>query len=246
MNRNNNKQQDSWTMPRRVFVASALAAGAVTTFGVKHVDATSVAALPGLAFPINELEPVISERTLTFHHGKHHKAYVDTLNKLVEGTEYANMTLAQIVTTARTRPADTPIFNSAAQAWNHAFYWKCLAPAGSCVDPPDCLARTMARDFGTVLACKKAIIDAALKLFGNGWVWLVSRSDGTLSVMTTSNAETPLGQDGLTPLFTIDLWEHAYYLDWQNRRGDHVESVLELVSNWNFVSTNYAISQNVL
>lgn len=240
MNRNDNKQQDSWTMPRRVFVASALAAGTITAFGVKRVDATTVAALPGLTFPINELEPVISERTLSFHHGKHHKAYVDTLNKLVEGTGYTEMSLAQIVTTARTRPADTPIFNNAAQAWNHAFYWKCLAPVGSATDVPELLARAMAHNFGSTHACKQAIVDAALKQFGNGWVWLIARPDGTLAVMTTANAETPLGQANLTPILTIDLWEHAYYLDWQNRRGDHVASVLDLVTNWNFASANYA------
>lgn len=240
MNRSNSKQQNSGSMPRRTFVASALATGAFAAFAVRRVEATTVAALPGLAFPISELEPVISERTLSFHHGKHHKAYVDTLNRLVEGTEYADMTLAQVVVAARTRPADAPIFNNAAQAWNHAFYWKSLAPAGSSVTPSEDLAHAMARDFGSVRACRKAIVDAALGQFGNGWVWLVARPDGTLAVLTTANAETPLGQAGLTPLFVIDLWEHAYYLDWQNRRGDHVESMLELVTNWNFASANYA------
>jgi len=199
--------------------------------------ATTSAALnlAPLPYPVDALEPVISSQTLSVHHGKHHRTYVETLNKLVVGTELANLTLDQIVTATAGKADRVSIFNNASQAWNHDFYWKSLKPNGG-GEPPQVLKREMEAAFGTIDACLKELADGAVSQFGSGWAWLVL--DGTrLKVMKTGNADSPFSE-GLTPLLTIDVWEHAYYLDYQNKRADHVNAVIDKLANWGFAAEN--------
>ena len=192
--------------------------------------------LPPLPFAATALEPVISAATLGFHHGKHHQGYVDTLHTLVDGTGMANRTLEEIIFATSGQSAQTAIFNAAAQAWNHGFYWQSLSPAAT--SPNGALATAIIRDFGSMTALKAALVKAATGQFGSGWAWLVARGE-TLSVMATSNAGVPFTQ-GFVPLLTIDVWEHAYYLDWQNRRADHVEALIDRHLDWDFAGRNYA------
>lgn len=193
-------------------------------------------ALAPLPYEQDALQPVISANTLSFHYGKHHKAYVDNLNKLIQGTEFADLPLEKIVKAAK-GPEHTAVFNNAAQAWNHAFYWKCLRPNGG-GEPPATLSRLMESSFGSVAACKKELAAAAVGQFGSGWAWLV-RSGEKLEILKTANADTPLTGTS-KPLLTIDVWEHAYYLDYQNRRADHVNAVLDKLANWEFAAENLA------
>jgi superoxide dismutase, Fe-Mn family len=188
-----------------------------------------------LPYEENALAPVISANTLAYHYGKHHRGYVETVNRLIVGTAFAEMSLEQIVRSSAGEAAHVPIFNSAAQAWNHAFYWQSLRPrAGG--EPPIALKVLMEESFGGVEQCKKALSSTALGQFGSGWAWLV-QDHGKLKVVGTSNAHTPIEQ-GLNPLLTIDVWEHAYYLDYQNRRAEHVNEVLERLINWEFALQN--------
>ena len=191
--------------------------------------------LPPLPYADDALAPVISAHTITFHYGKHHKGYVETLNKLVAGTEFANLPLEKIIADTAGKADKTAIFNNAAQAWNHTFYWHSLRPKGG-GEPPAVLKPKIEAAFGTVDACKKELSTAALAQFGSGWVWLVLDSD-KLKVVKTGNADSPLTK-GLKPLLTIDVWEHAYYLDYQNRRADYVNAVLEKLINWDFAADN--------
>ena len=191
--------------------------------------------LPALPYPQNALEPVISANTLGFHYGKHHKTYVDQLNKLIVGTEFADMPLEQIVKTTSRQADRAAIFHNAAQAWNHSFYWRSLRPKGG-GEPPATLKRQIESSFGSVDACKKELSTAAVGEFGSGWAWLVQDGE-KLKVVKTDNADTPLTQSS-KPLLTIDVWEHAYYLDYQNRRVDHVNAVLDKLVNWEFASEN--------
>lgn len=197
-------------------------------------------ALAPLPYAENALEPVITAKTLSFHYGKHHAGYLATLNKLVAGTPYAGQPLDAIVRKAAAEQA-TPIFNNAAQAWNHAFYWNSLAPVGAGGVPEGAFGEAVARDFGSFADMKTALADAAVKRFGSGWAWLVAKG-GKLAVISTPNAETPLTQAGVTPLLTVDVWEHAYYLDWQNRRADYVAALLDKLANWKFAAANFARS----
>jgi Fe-Mn family superoxide dismutase len=191
--------------------------------------------LPALPYPENALEPVISGKTLSFHHDKHHRAYIDTTNKLIAGTDLADLSLIQIVTATAGKADRAAVFHNAAQAWNHDFYWHCLKPKGG-GEPPAVLRSRLEAAFGSVEACKKELSSRAVSQFGSGWAWLVL--DGVkLKVVTTDNADTPLTQ-GLTPLLAIDVWEHAYYLDYQNRRADHVNAVIDKLANWEFAAAN--------
>jgi Fe-Mn family superoxide dismutase len=191
--------------------------------------------LAALPWKADALEPVISANTLSFHHGKHHKAYVDNLNKLVvEKTRYAGITLEQVVVASAKESADVAVFNNAAQDWNHAFFWKSLRPGAAA--PSGRLAERIAADFGSVDACKTALADAAKGQFGSGWAWLIEDA-GKLAVVKTSNADTPLTQ-GKKPLLVIDVWEHAYYLDHQNRRADYVAGVIDKLLDWEFAARN--------
>ena len=197
--------------------------------------AASPLALPPLPYAENALEPVITAKTMGFHYGKHHKGYVDNLNKLIAGTEYANLSLEKIITSTAGRPEKTAIFNNAAQAWNHTFYWKSMKPKGG-GEPPAALKQKIEASFASVDACKKELASAAVSQFGSGWAWLVLEG-GKLKVVKTANADVPL-TTGMKPLLTIDVWEHTYYLDYQNRRADYVNSVLDNLINWEFALQN--------
>jgi Fe-Mn family superoxide dismutase len=191
--------------------------------------------LPALPYAESALEPVISSKTLGFHYGKHHKTYVETLNKLIVGTEFADMPLQSIIKATRRQPDHAAIFNNAAQVWNHTFYWNSLKPNGGGA-PPAALAQRMQTSFGGVDQCKQELANAAVGQFGSGWAWLVQEGE-TLKVLKTGNAETPL-TDGPRPLLTIDVWEHAYYLDYQNRRVDYVKALIDKLANWQFAAEN--------
>lgn len=186
--------------------------------------------LPPLPYDRAALEPHISGETLDFHYGKHHKTYVDNLNKLIEGTEFSALPLEEII-----RKSQGGMFNNAAQVWNHTFYWNCMKPDGG-GEPGGKLLEALNKAFGSFASFKEQFSDNAIKTFGSGWGWLVQRPDGSLALVSTSNAATPLtGED--TPLLTCDVWEHAYYIDYRNARPKYVESFWNLV-NWDFVASN--------
>lgn len=191
--------------------------------------------LPPLPYAEDALAPVISARTVGLHHGKHQRGYVDTLNKLIAGTPYAEMTLEDIITATAGQADELPVFNNAAQAWNHDFYWKSLRSDGGGV-PPLSIRPLIEASFESVDACTAMLADAAIKHFGSGWAWLVLER-GKLKVITTSNAEVPATR-GQRPLLAIDVWEHAYYLDYENRRPEHVRAVLDKLVNWGFAADN--------
>ncbi|SFW10827.1 superoxide dismutase [Nitrosovibrio sp. Nv17] len=193
--------------------------------------------LPPLPYADDALDPVISAHTLSFHYGKHHKAYVDNLNKLVAGTELADRSLEEIIAATAGQADKAGVFNNAAQIWNHTFYWNSLKPGGG-GQPPAALRERIEASFGSVDACKQELAAAATTQFGSGWAWLVRDGD-TLKVVKTGNADVPLTK-GLTPLLTLDVWEHAYYLDYQNRRADYVNAVLDKLINWGFAADNHA------
>jgi superoxide dismutase, Fe-Mn family len=191
--------------------------------------------LPPLPYEQDALAPVISGNTLSFHYGKHHKTYVETLNKLIVGTEFADMPLEKIIKATSGQADHAAIFNNAAQTWNHTFYWKSLKPNGG-GEPPAALKQLIESSFGSVDDCKKELSKAAVGQFGSGWAWLVQ--DGAkLKIVKTPNAQTPL-TESTPPLLTIDVWEHAYYLDYQNRRPDFVQAFLDHLVNWDFVAQN--------
>ncbi|MGE5250908.1 MAG: superoxide dismutase [Bacteroidota bacterium] len=191
--------------------------------------------LPPLPYAENALEPVVTANTLSFHYGKHHKAYVDNLNKLIAGTEYAGLPLEKIITSTAGKSDKAAIFNNAAQTWNHTFYWNSLKPNGG-GEPPAALLQKIVASFGSLDACKKEFSSAGVSQFGSGWAWLVL-DGGLLKVVKTANADDPL-TTGLKPLLTIDVWEHAYYLDYQNRRADYANAVLDKLINWEFALQN--------
>ncbi|MGH8086518.1 MAG: superoxide dismutase [Fe] [Lysobacter sp.] len=186
--------------------------------------------LPPLPYEKNALEPHISAETLEYHYGKHHKAYVDNLNKMIEGTEFADMPLEDII-----RKSQGGMFNNAAQVWNHTFYWNCLSPNGG-GEPTGKLLEAINKAFGDFAKFKEQFSETAVKTFGSGWGWLVQRADGALALVSTANANTPLTGDD-TALLTCDVWEHAYYIDYRNARPKYVESFWNLV-NWDFVASN--------
>ena len=191
--------------------------------------------LSPLPYAENALEPIITAKTISFHYGKHHKTYVDNLNKFVAGTEYAGQSLEKIITSTSGQPDKTAIFNNAAQTWNHTFYWKCMTPGGG-GEPPTKLKQRIEASFGSVEACKKELASTAVSQFGSGWAWLVL-DGGKLRILKTANADVPLTM-GMKPLLTIDVWEHAYYLDYQNRRADYVNALLDKLINWEFALQN--------
>ena len=191
--------------------------------------------LPKLPFAENALEPVISARTISFHYGKHHATYVDKLNELVAGTPYESMPLVEVVKKSARQEKDKAIFNNAAQAWNHDFYWHSMAANGG--EPSGRIKDALQSSFGGVKEFKEAFAKAAVAQFGSGWAWLVKGADGKLKIATTSNADTPIAH-GETALLTADVWEHAYYLDYQNRRPDHVKAWLDRLANWAFAENN--------
>ncbi len=222
---------------RRQFLGASLGAASALMLGglARPAQAASSIVLPALPYADTALAPVISANTLGFHYGKHHKAYVDNLNKLVAGSDLADLSLEQIIARVMGKPDKTAIFNNAAQAWNHTFYWYSLRPNGG-GEPPAALKARIEASFGSVEALKKEFAQAALSQFGSGWAWVVA-DGGALKIVKTGNADMPQAQ-GYTPLLTVDVWEHAYYLDYQNRRGDYVNAVLDKLINWEFALKN--------
>ncbi len=222
---------------RRGFLLAA--AGTVAALAapgfIGSARAASSHALPPLPYGENALEPIISARTIGFHYGKHHKGYVDNFNKLVAGTEYADLPLEKVIALTAGKPDRAAIFNNAAQVWNHTFYWKSMRPGGGGA-PPAALKQKIDASFGSVASCREELAGAALAQFGSGWAWLV-RDAERLKVVRTGNADVPLTA-GLKPLLTIDVWEHAYYLDYQNRRADYVNAVLDKLIDWEFALQN--------
>ena len=191
--------------------------------------------LPPLPYAENALDPVISATTLSFHYGKHHRAYVDNLNKAVVGTPLATMSLREVVMTTYGVADKTGIYNNASQDWNHSFYWKSLRAQGGGAPPP-ALQQKIDAAFGSLDGLKKEWLAAATSQFGSGWAWLVLDGD-KLAITKTGNADSPLTR-GQKPLLTIDVWEHAYYLDYQNRRADYMTAVLDKLINWGFAADN--------
>ena len=186
--------------------------------------------LPTLNYELDALVPYISKNTMEFHYLKHHQTYVDNLNKLIAGTEFENMALEEIVQKTVGKPEYTAIFNNAAQVWNHTFFWNCMRPNGGS-RPQGRLLEDIIKTFGSYEDFCKEFKAAALAQFGSGWAWLVRRADGGLEIMKTANADNPLAH-GLEALITIDVWEHAYYLDYQNRRGDFIDAFLNHLVDW--------------
>jgi superoxide dismutase, Fe-Mn family len=187
--------------------------------------------LPELPYTLDALEPVISRQTFEFHYGKHHQAYVTNLNNLIKGTEFENSDLETIV-----KKAEGPIFNNGAQVWNHTFYFSSFSPGGGGV-PKGALGDAINNSFGTFDKFKEAFSQAAATLFGSGWAWLVKKADGSLEIVKESNAGNPL-RSGLKPILTCDVWEHAYYLDYQNKRPDYIQKFWDIV-DWKVVSARY-------
>jgi len=235
MSKINNKQLMG--MSRRDFIITSAGLGASIAIGSfsNCAKAAPTHTLPNLPYDENALEPVISAKTISFHYGKHHQGYVNKLNKQLVDTELAEMPLDKIIMATANKADKIAIFNNAAQTWNHTFYWKSLKPNGG-GEPPSALTKMIKDSFGSVEACKKEFASVAGSQFGSGWAWLVL--DGKkLRVVKTANAEVPFTK-GLKPLLTIDVWEHAYYLDYQNRRGDYVNAVLDKLVDWEFVLQN--------
>lgn len=227
-------QEDS--LSRRQFLLTGTALAAAPLIGAPVVArAAAPHVLPPLPYPDNALAPVISAQTIGFHYAKHHQAYLTNLNKMVEGTAMAEMSLEQVVRSTAGAADKAGLFNNAAQVWNHTFYWNGLRPNGGGA-PGKELASRIEKDFGSLEALRKELFTAASTQFGSGWAWLVEEGD-KMKVVKTGNAETPLTR-GMKPLFTIDVWEHAYYLDYQNRRADYINALLDKLINWEFVSKN--------
>jgi superoxide dismutase, Fe-Mn family len=191
-----------------------------------------------LPYAEDALEPYISAKAIQFHHGKHHRAYIDTLNRLVQGTAMSTTPLEEIIQNTAGRDAQRPIFNNAGQVWNHNFFWSCIRADGG--RPNRAVEQWLAQDLGGIEVFKETFRNAAVACFGSGWAWLVLDVDGKLKVTTTSNADTPMVH-GQTALLTCDVWEHAYYLDYQNRRGDFVSAFLDHLVNWDCVASTLGV-----
>ncbi len=194
--------------------------------------------LPALPYSEDALQPHVSSNTISFHYGKHHQAYVDNLNKMINGTDLDDTSLEDIVKASAGKPDKAGVFNNSAQVWNHTFYWHSMSPNGGGA-PTGKIAELIDRDFGSYDEFKAAFAAAGATQFGSGWAWLVSVGD-KLEVRKTPNAETPLTEDGVTPLLTMDVWEHAYYLDYQNKRPAYIETFLNELVNWDFANQNLA------
>jgi superoxide dismutase, Fe-Mn family len=186
--------------------------------------------LPDLPYPKDALEPAMSAETFEYHHGKHHATYVDTLNKLIDGTEHAGKSLEDII-----RASEGPLFNNSAQVWNHTFFWHCMKPGGG-GEPQGELRQAIERDLGSIDKFKEEFTQAGITQFGSGWAWLVMEG-GRLKVTKTPNAENPLSKDQ-TALLTADVWEHAYYIDYRNKRPAFLEAFFKDLVNWDFVAEN--------
>jgi len=244
------KKRISFSISRRQFFKGALAGSAFLSAeflaltsrpnasflsNSSQEQVPSIFKLPPLPFAENALEPYISARTIGFHYGKHHQAYTDNINKLVQNTEFAKLSLEDIIKVTASDSSKASIFNNAAQAWNHTFYWKSMKANGG-GSPGKKLADRITASFGSFDNFKKEFMEAAASLFGSGWVWLVADGN-TLKIVKTGNADNPLSK-GQIPLLTIDVWEHAYYLDYQNRRKDYIATFIDHLINWDFAEEN--------
>ena len=192
--------------------------------------------LPDLPYARGALAPHISENTLDFHYGKHHQAYVDNLNKMIEGTDHANASLEEIIQDSAGDSGKAGVFNNSAQVWNHTFYWNSMSPNGGGAPSGD-VANAIKDAFGGFDRFKEEFSTAGATQFGSGWAWLVAK-DGKVEVRKTPNAETTLTEKGVTPLLTMDVWEHAYYLDFQNKRPAYISTFLDSLINWDFANEN--------
>ena len=232
-----------YALNRRRFLTTLLAGSAALAFGDLAVPRQARAAasgpftLPPLPYPENALSPAISTNTVGFHYGKHHQGYVNNLNQLVAGTPLADQSLEAVIKTTTGKADQVAIFNNAAQVWNHTFYWNSMRPNGG-GKPSGPLAELIEKSFGDYDKFKAEFAKTATSQFGSGWAWLVKDGD-KLIVTKTGNADTPIAH-GQQPLLTIDVWEHAYYLDYQNRRADYVAAVLDNLINWDFAARNLA------
>jgi Fe-Mn family superoxide dismutase len=225
--------------PRAGFAATRMVAGRRGPPAPRPPPATAMAIeLPPLPYAHDALAPHINAQTLQIHHGKHHQAYVTNGNKLIEGTELASKPLVEIVKATAGKADKAGVFNNAAQVWNHTFYWHSMKPKGG-GKPTGAIAQKLTTDFGTWEKFVELFSQAGATQFGSGWAWLCLKG-GKLEVQKTPNAETPLTQAGVTPLLTMDVWEHAYYLDYQNRRPDYIKTFLEHLVNWDFANENLA------
>jgi len=227
-------------MDRRTFVGALISGCAIAATGMYGLYGSSTAQAspditqPPLPYKEDALEPFISKRTIEFHYGKHHKAYIDNTNQLAGAAGLGNLSLEEIMKKTAGSAEQVPIFNNAAQAWNHAFYWKSMLPGAS--KPNERLTKMINDSFGSHENLNKEFQNMGVTQFGSGWAWLVL-DQGKLKVTKTSNADNPLVH-GQVPLLTIDVWEHAYYLDYQNRRADYVKAVLDNLLNWEFAAAN--------
>jgi superoxide dismutase, Fe-Mn family len=226
-------RQPGMVTRRQVLVGAGSLAIAMAGLNIQRGSAQT-SALPPLPYPENALEPVISARTIGFHYGKHHQAYLSNLTKLIAGTPMADWPLEKIMSDTADNPEKAGIYNNAAQVWNHTFYWKSLKPGGAQV--PAELKSAVEKDFGSIENMKKELSQAGAGQFGSGWAWLV-KDKNALKVVKTPNAQCPL-TSGQKPLLTVDVWEHAYYLDYQNRRPDYLAAVIDKLLNWEFALEN--------
>ncbi|MDP1901497.1 MAG: superoxide dismutase [Rubrivivax sp.] len=225
------------TLTRRHFLHAAAAGSALLGVGMPML-ARAAAPLAHMKLPYaeNALEPVIGAQTVGIHWGRHHKGYVDNLNKLVVGTEFEGKSLVQVVMDTAGKADKQALFNNAGQIFNHDFYWQSLKGGGG-GQPGAALARKIDEAFGSFAEFKKTFAATTVGQFGSGWGWLAMDTSGKLKIVKTGNAEVPMTQ-GLKPLLTIDVWEHAYYLDYQNRRADYVNAVIDKLANWEFAERN--------
>ncbi|MBU1869166.1 MAG: superoxide dismutase [Candidatus Omnitrophica bacterium] len=233
-----------------VFVLGAVFSYSASTAAVKISKERSLKmgqnkseafALPELPYAENALEPAISAKTIGFHYGKHHRGYLNKLNELVYGTELAGITLEEVIEKTAGKAEKAAIFNNAAQVWNHTFYWNSLSPKGGGL-PQGKIAQKIDAGFGSYDNFVKQFSDAGTAQFGSGWVWLIE-DGGTLKILKTPNAENPLSQKKGKPILVLDVWEHAYYLDYQNRRSDHLKTLIEKFINWEFAEKNLAAGE---
>ena len=224
---------------RRAFMGAALAGGALLAAGPlvwsTGASAANAIELPPLPFAENALEPFISAKTLSFHYGKHHAGYVKKTNAMLAGSDLTGKPLETVIKEAAKDPGKKGLYNNAAQVWNHTFYWNSMTPGGSKLRGK--LLDKVNEDFGSVQAMEESLAEKATGQFGSGWAWLVLEN-GKLSCTNTSNADTPIATKQ-TPLLCVDVWEHAYYLDYQNKRGDYVKAVLQNLANWAFAMRNF-------
>lgn len=199
--------------------------------------------LPPLPFEKTDMEPYMTASTFTYHHGKHHKIYVENLNNLIKGTEFEKQTLGEIISHTFEKPDFISIFNNAAQVFNHSFFWYCIKKTGE-NEPKGDLKQLIESSFNSYADFKSSFKIAAATQFGSGWAWLLlNKENGKLEIMKTENAKTPITNSNLVPLLTVDVWEHAYYLDYQNRRPDYLETFINYLINWEFVAENLSASK---